>query len=51
MPTRIIVMEALLSEALAFENEAFEEDEPVDGGDMVQWFSEWRVRVKALMEE
>ncbi len=41
--------EALLAEALAFRPECFGGMyEPLDGGDMVEWFSAWRDRVNAL---
>lgn len=40
-------LRTLLLEALAHEGAAFELDEPVDGGDLVQWFSGWRERVQA----
>jgi hypothetical protein len=42
-------MKRLLDEALAFEAEAFDEDEPVSGADLVEWFSGWRGRVRKLL--
>ena len=42
-------MKRLLDEAVAFEAEAFDEDEPVSGADLAQWFAEWRGRVRTLL--
>ena len=42
-------MKRLLDEAVAFEAEAFDEDEPVSGADHVQWFADWRLRVRTLL--
>lgn len=35
----------LLEEAIAYEAEAFETGDEVQGGDLVEWFSAWRHRV------
>lgn len=35
---------ALIAEALAFEADAFENDEDVNGGDLLEWFADWRQR-------
>jgi hypothetical protein len=43
-------LRALLVEALDYEREAFETDEGVEGGDLCEWFSEWRDRVKVVVE-
>ncbi|MHB0668453.1 Hypothetical protein HVPorG_03891a (plasmid) [Roseomonas mucosa] len=42
-------MKRLLDEAVAFEAEAFDEDEPVSGADLVDWFAGWRDRVRTLL--
>lgn len=42
--------ETLLVEALRYEAEAFDDDTEVNGGDLVEWFAEWRQRVKAALE-
>ena len=47
-PSRVLL--ALMSEALDYGREAFEEDDEVDGGDMVEWFLDWRTRVAAAMD-
>lgn len=41
---------ALITTMLAYEATAFEADEEVDGGDMVETFAEWRPMLKALAE-
>jgi hypothetical protein len=41
--------EALLRDALAYEAEAFEDDEEINGGDLVDWFAAWRRRVRASL--
>lgn len=43
-------MAAVLQEALDQFGEAFEADEEVDGGDLVEFFAEWRKRVRAAMK-
>jgi hypothetical protein len=40
---------ALLDEAVAYEAMAFDQDEPVDGGDLVEWFALWRVEARAVL--
>ncbi|MCR0984052.1 hypothetical protein [Roseomonas populi] len=44
-------MKRLLDEAVAFEAEAFDEDEPVSGADLVDWFASWRVAVRTLLKQ
>ncbi|GBQ21659.1 hypothetical protein AA12717_0962 [Gluconacetobacter sacchari DSM 12717] len=39
-------MDALVDEALAYQAEAFDADEPIDGGDLVQWFAAWRIALR-----
>jgi len=34
---------ALVDEALAYQAESFDADEPIDGGDLVEWFAAWRI--------
>lgn len=46
---RFGAMEQLLKDAVAHEARAFESDEPVDGADLVQWFSEFRVRAQRVL--
>jgi len=48
-PATSTPLDALLGEAMAYEAEAFDADEEVDGGDIVGWFAEWRHRVNAAM--
>ena len=43
-------MATLLLQALAYEEDAFRLDMPVDGGDLVAWFAEWRLKVSRLLE-
>lgn len=43
-------MATLLLQAMAYEEEAFTSDAPVDGGDLVAWFSGWREDVRRLLE-
>ena len=43
-------MATLLLQALAYEEDAFRLDMPVDGGDLVDWFAEWRLKVSRLLE-
>jgi hypothetical protein len=42
-------MATLLLQAMAYEEEAFL-DLPVDGGDLLQWFAEWRQDVHGVLE-
>lgn len=42
-------MRKLLREALSFERKAFDTDDEVNGGDLVEWFAEWRERVTATL--
>lgn len=42
-------MKAVLYEALDYEAEAFKDDEPVNGADLIDWFSEWRHRVASAL--
>ena len=43
-------MATLLLQALTYEEDAFRLDMPVDGGDLVAWFAEWRLKVSRLLE-
>jgi hypothetical protein len=42
-------LRGLLDEALGYEADAFGGNVPVDGGDLVEWFGEWRERVRATL--
>ncbi len=42
-------MATLLLQAIAYEEEAFETDEPVNGGDLVEFFAGWRQEVRGLL--
>lgn len=44
-------MEDLINEAIGYERNAFENDEPIDGGDLVEWFANWRERVAAKRQQ
>lgn len=39
----------LIQEAIGYQALAFEADEDIDGGDLTEWFADWRARVKAAM--
>lgn len=43
-------MATLLLQALAYEEDAFDNDESVDGGDLVDFFAGWRQDVRRLLE-
>ncbi len=43
-------MATLLLQALAYEEDAFRLGMPVDGGDLVAWFAEWRLEASRLLE-
>lgn len=40
---------SVIEEALGYEAEAFEEDHPVKGADLVEWFAQWRLRAQAAV--
>lgn len=40
---------ALLEEAVGYGAKLFEQDEPVEAADLVEWFAEWRRRTKASL--
>lgn len=42
-------MAELLREALAYEAEAFNNQEEVDDADLLDWFADWRLRVAAAL--
>ena len=44
-------MRRLLDEALNIFREQFEEDEPVSGADLVDWFAGWRRKAGALLTQ
>ena len=39
----------LLSEAVDYASEAFDNDTEVNGADLVEWFADWRGRVQATL--
>lgn len=39
------MLKELLQEALDYEAEAFDTDQPINGSDLVEWFAAWRERV------
>ena len=43
-------LRSLLDRALAYERTAFERDTDVNGGDLVEFFAEWRRDVKAALK-
>ena len=43
-------MATLLLQAIAYEEDAFRLDMPIDGGDLVQFFAEWRQEARSLLE-
>ncbi len=40
----------LIAEALAFEADSFQDDEEVNGGDLVEFFADWRQRMAAALQ-
>jgi hypothetical protein len=50
VPPIVEVVGRLVGEALAYEAEAFDGDEDVNGGNLVEWFADWRKRMKAEIE-
>lgn len=40
---------SVIEEALGYEAEAFGEDHPVEGADLVEWFAQWRLRAQAAV--
>lgn len=44
-------MRQLLEEAVRFEEKAWDEDDGLSGGDLVEWFGEWRQRVKQELSQ
>jgi len=40
---------SVIEEALGYEAEAFREDDPIDGADLVEWFAQWRLRAQAAV--
>jgi hypothetical protein len=41
----------LMRAALEHESQAFEADAPIDGADFLDWFADWRERVKAALAQ
>ena len=46
---RAPAMRRLLDQALIFEADAFDADEPVSGADLVEWFAFWRLEVRTAL--
>jgi len=40
---------SVIEEALGYEAEAFREDDPIDGADLVARFAQWRLRAQAAV--
>jgi len=40
---------SVIEEALGYEAEAFGEDHPVEGADLIEWFAQWRLRAQAAV--
>lgn len=40
----------LLREAVAFLEDSFDATEEVNGSTLVEWFSDWRIRARSLLE-
>ncbi len=45
-----VTQNAFLQQALDYQAAAFDADEEVNGADLVEWFSDWRGRVKEAMQ-
>ena len=43
-------LETLLLEAVNFEGSAFDGDQHVSGVDLVEWFAQWRIRARSVVE-
>ena len=41
--------DTLIDQALGYEGAAFDADADINGADLVEWFSEWRERMKAAL--
>lgn len=44
-----MTLREVVEQALEYEREAWEGDEEVNGGDLVEWFGEWRARAAAAL--
>jgi hypothetical protein len=42
-------LESILYEAVNFEAEAFDDDQDINGADLVEWFAQWRRRARAIV--
>lgn len=42
-------IEQLIHEALGYEAAAFDQDDPVNAADLVEWFAAWRNRAKTAV--
>lgn len=41
----------LIEEAVRYERSAFDQDLPVNGGDLVDWFGRWRIRAMTALSK
>lgn len=46
---KLASVECLLQEAIDYRADTFDKDEDIDGAGMVEWFSQWRKRVKLAL--
>jgi hypothetical protein len=42
-------LESILHEAVNFEAEAFDDDQDINGANLVEWFAQWRRRARAIV--
>jgi hypothetical protein len=42
-------LESILHEAVNFEAHAFDDDQDINGADLVEWFAQWRRRARAIV--
>jgi hypothetical protein len=42
-------LESILHEAVNFEAKAFDDDQDINGADLVEWFAQWRRRARAIV--
>jgi hypothetical protein len=50
-PSDLPTARAMLGEAISYARLSFWQDESIDGGDFVEWFTEWRDRAKAVLND
>jgi hypothetical protein len=42
-------LESILHEAVNFEAEAFDDNQDINGADLVEWFAQWRRRARSIV--